>query len=146
MRTRLSLVIALSVLNAWLLTTAAPLQAALYWFQGVRAKNISVCFVGDAVTSRPARLRQVLDYIQHFQYAANILFNYAGTCPAPTRLAGKQLHHSAPKCGPARPQPTQETLGSQWSIWWSHQERPSLVLLDRPISRESQVGCRHMAQ
>jgi len=63
---------------------APPSQAALYWFQGVRDKNISVCFVGDAVTKRPDRVQQILDYIKEFEYAANIKFNSLGSCPAAT--------------------------------------------------------------
>jgi hypothetical protein len=67
-----------------LLALSTPAQAALYWFAGVRGKSISVCFVGDAVTSRPARVQQILDYIEHFTFVANIEFNYLGQCPAAT--------------------------------------------------------------
>lgn len=63
---------------------AMPSQAALYWFHGVRDKDISVCFVGTALTSRPERVQQILDYIKEFEYAANIKFDYWGKCPAPT--------------------------------------------------------------
>lgn len=62
-------------------------QAALYWSHGVRSTTPSVCFVGDALTSRPARVQQVLDYISDFERAANIRFNYLGTCPAPIALS-----------------------------------------------------------
>jgi hypothetical protein len=62
-------------------------QAALYWLQSVRSSTPSVCFVGDALTSRPARVQQVLDYISDFERAANIRFNYLGTCPAPILLS-----------------------------------------------------------
>ncbi|MCY1023616.1 hypothetical protein [Pyxidicoccus sp. MSG2] len=61
---------------------ALPAQASLYWNHGVRSTTPSVCFVGDALTSRPTRVQQVLDYIHDFERAANIRFNYLGTCPA----------------------------------------------------------------
>lgn len=64
-----------------LLVPAPPANAALYWFQGVRSKNISVCFVGTAVTTRLDRVQQILTHLKNFEYAANIRFNYLGTCP-----------------------------------------------------------------
>lgn len=66
---------------------ALPAQASLYWNHGVRSTTPSVCFVGNALTARPARVQQVLDYIHDFERAANIRFNYLGTCPAPVVLA-----------------------------------------------------------
>ena len=33
--------------------------AGVYWEQGVRFASVSVCFVGDAVTSRPAAIMQL---------------------------------------------------------------------------------------
>lgn len=67
---------------------AAPsAQASLYWNHGVRSGTPSVCFVGDALFSRPDRVQQVLDYIGDFERAANIRFNYLGTCPAAYVLA-----------------------------------------------------------
>jgi hypothetical protein len=72
----------IGLLAAVLSTRGAPhANAALYWFQGVQTNPISVCFVGDAVTSRPARVEQILTYLQEFTYAANIQFDYWGTCP-----------------------------------------------------------------
>lgn len=61
---------------------ALPAQASLYWQAGVRGSTPSVCFVGNALTARPQRVQQVLDYLQDFERAANIRFNYLGTCPA----------------------------------------------------------------
>jgi hypothetical protein len=84
MTARLVRVIWLGVLVVVLIHTARIADAALYWFQGVRSKNISVCFVGDALTTRPQRVQQVVDYIHHFELAVNIRFNDWGTCPAPT--------------------------------------------------------------
>ena len=57
--------------------------AAVYWKQGVRAKVITVCFVGDALTSRPARVNEIRDHLRHFEYAVNVKFQLLGTCPAP---------------------------------------------------------------
>lgn len=64
---------------------AMDAKAGLYWQQGVRSKSVSVCFVGDAVMSRPQRVEQVLRYIREFEYAANMNFlQMPITCPAPT--------------------------------------------------------------
>ncbi len=64
---------------------AAPARAGLYWQQGVRSKSVSVCFVGDAVTSRPLRVQQVLRYIREFEYAADVKFpGVPVPCAAPT--------------------------------------------------------------
>lgn len=67
-------------------------RPAVYWAsvnnvpveQGVRSSIVSVCFVGDTLTSRPDRVQQVLDYIRWFEHSANIQFNYLGTCAGPT--------------------------------------------------------------
>src|SRR6266545_2046428 len=65
---------------------AVQTHAGLYWEHGVRSKSVSVCFIGDALTSRPARVAQVLQYIREFEYAANVKFPSAPvTCPPPTR-------------------------------------------------------------
>ncbi len=63
----------------------SQVHAALYWESGVRSKNISFCFVGDALTSRSDRVNEVRDYFRHAENAANITFNYLGTCPEPTK-------------------------------------------------------------
>ncbi|HZY42276.1 MAG TPA: hypothetical protein VFF59_09790 [Anaerolineae bacterium] len=83
MSRHLARIIWLGVLAMVLIHTVRIADAALYWFQGVRSRNTSVCFVGDAITARPARVQQVLDYLQPFEYAANIHFDYLGTCPPP---------------------------------------------------------------
>jgi hypothetical protein len=71
-----------------ILGTMSGANAGLYWQSGVRTKTVSVCFVGDAVTSRPDRVAQVLRYIKDFSYAANVKFPESGvTCAAPTKLA-----------------------------------------------------------
>jgi len=86
-----------------------PAQAALYWFQGVRSKNISVCFAGNAVTARPDRVREIVGHLRQFEYAANIRFLTLDgtsihdaaarggniqklTCPAPTTVGGKSYY------------------------------------------------------
>jgi hypothetical protein len=56
--------------------------AGVYWNHGVRAASISVCFVGDAVTARPARVAEILHDIQEFSNAANVRFNNRSRCPA----------------------------------------------------------------
>ena len=67
-------------------------DAALYWSLGVRDNVISVCFVGDALTSRPDRVQQILDYIHQFELVANIQFDYWGSCPAATQSGGNDFY------------------------------------------------------
>ena len=55
-------------------------NAALYWFHGVRNKEISLCFSGDAVSVRPDRVQEIVGHLQRFEEAANIRFmTLAGT-------------------------------------------------------------------
>jgi len=58
-------------------------EAAVYWAEadghqplseGVRDRDITVCFVGDAVNQRPARVEQIISYIEKFETVANIRF------------------------------------------------------------------------
>jgi hypothetical protein len=65
-----------------MLASTVGAHGGLYWQAGVRAKTVTVCFVGDALTSRPARVQQILSYIKHYEYAANVRFSSLGTCPA----------------------------------------------------------------
>ena len=63
-------------------------HAGLYWNQGVRSTPITVCFVGNALTARPDRVAQILDYINGYGLAANIQFQFIGTCPASVPQGG----------------------------------------------------------
>ncbi len=63
-------------------SAAETADAALYWFHGVRDDVVTVCFVGDAVTSRPDRVDEVLRTLREFEYSANVRFDYLGSCPA----------------------------------------------------------------
>jgi hypothetical protein len=75
---------AIFMLGCMLLFFAVPAaHAAVFWAgaenvadltKGVRSRDISVCLVGDAVTSQPDRVRQIADYLRQFEYAANIRF------------------------------------------------------------------------
>jgi hypothetical protein len=68
-------------------------SASVYANKGVRLKEISVCFVGDAVTSRPPRVQQIQQYVQNYQFAANIVFNFTGACaPATTGAGGNDFY------------------------------------------------------
>jgi hypothetical protein len=62
-------------------SVAPPAEASLYWFQGVQTSPITLCFVGDALTSRPDRVEEILTHLKEFEGAANIQFDYWGTCP-----------------------------------------------------------------
>jgi hypothetical protein len=74
---------------------AAPsAQASLYWYSGTQSATPSICFVGDALTSQPARVQQVREYISGFERAANIRFNDLGTCPPPRLLISGGLSYS----------------------------------------------------
>lgn len=88
-----------------------PSLASTYWFQGVHHRDIEVCFAGNAVTQRPARIREIVGHLQHFQNAANIRFYSptgnpiavdAGTggnvnnlaCPAPATLPNGNSYYA----------------------------------------------------
>jgi hypothetical protein len=60
-------------------------SGAIYGGKGVQpnAPNISLCLVGDAETSRPDRVAEILEWIQDFEQVANIRWDYKGSCPAP---------------------------------------------------------------
>jgi hypothetical protein len=66
------------------LALAQSALAGLYWDAGVETKVVSVCFVGDAASSRPDRVQQVMNYIKEYQYAANVIFDAKASCSAPT--------------------------------------------------------------
>lgn len=87
MRTKLGLLLLTLLLPA-------PAQAGLYWVNGTRSSSVSVCFVGDAVTSRPNRVAEILSDIKEFSYAANIDFVYLGQCTAPTTQANGDDYYS----------------------------------------------------
>lgn len=91
------LLIALAI---WLLMPTVVLPAA-YWFHGVRSRDVSVCFAGNAVSARPERVREIVGHLARYEQAANVRFfapsgkridveagpsgNLAGlACPAPT--------------------------------------------------------------
>jgi hypothetical protein len=71
------------VAGAVLLGAAADAGAAVYWRNGVRGEVITVCFAGDAMTSRLNRVNQIMQYLKHYEYAVNVKFQLIGTCPAP---------------------------------------------------------------
>jgi hypothetical protein len=77
---RLSLLLVVCLAQA--LATVA--QAALYWQDGVRSKTIHVCFVGDALSARPARVEQIMRYLREFEHCANVRFVLAGSCATAT--------------------------------------------------------------
>lgn len=122
-----------------------PVEAALWWFHGVRSAEISLCFAGNAVTQRPNRVREIVTHLQEFEYAANIRFvTTAGTrardeiqpggdinklaCPAPTTVDGKSYYDGDIRVAlwstdvPVDPPGkvpgvgcTQDKVGSSWS-------------------------------
>ena len=66
-----------------LVSQAPPAQASLYWASangvaplssGVRGANVSLCFVGNAITARPQRVAQIVQYLKEFEYAGNLRF------------------------------------------------------------------------
>ncbi len=64
-----------------LVIAPANMSAAVYANGGVRSNSITICFVGDALVSRPLRVQQILAYIREYQFVANIQFSFLGTCP-----------------------------------------------------------------
>src|SRR2546423_11523450 len=59
---------------------AAPLDASIYWNAGVRNATPTVCFAGDAAISQPARVAQIKSYLQQYEWAANIRFQFHDAC------------------------------------------------------------------
>ncbi|HMM67816.1 MAG TPA: hypothetical protein PKC03_12840 [Dokdonella sp.] len=78
--------IALAGLISIATLAAFPAHAGLYWNAGVRTTPVSLCFVGNALSARPDRVVQILDYMHDFELAANVRFTYLGTCPASVPL------------------------------------------------------------
>ncbi len=98
-----------------LVSQAPPAQASLYWASasgvadlttGVRSSTPSLCFVGDAVTSRLPRVAQIIEYLKEYENVSSIRFVSpishlklsdelaAGhldmlTCPAPVTVNGR---------------------------------------------------------
>src|SRR5262245_25216855 len=65
--------------------TTAHGNAAVYAQNGVRGDAVTVCFVGDALVSRPDRVQQAMDHLKQYEYAANVDFQLIGTCPPPAK-------------------------------------------------------------
>ena len=70
------------------LLLSSSVSAGLYWQQGVQSRPVSVCFVGNALTVRPQRVAEILDYIGDFELHANVRFDYLGKCPNSTPVLG----------------------------------------------------------
>jgi hypothetical protein len=141
-----------------------PAQAALWWYHGVRDKQISVCFAGNAVTARPDRVRQIIGHLERFEYAANIQFiTTTGTrardeaapggnidrlaCPDPTWVNSKQYYDGDIRVAlwstdvPVDPPGmvpgvgcTQALVGSSWS------NPPDELDLKRPCQYNLKLG------
>jgi hypothetical protein len=97
-----------AILMIWLVMPAT-VRPASYWFHGVRGRDVSVCFAGNAVTQRPVRVREVVGHLMHFQYAANIKL---------LALSGKSLDFEAGPTGTLAnlgcPAPTQQSNGNSY--------------------------------
>jgi hypothetical protein len=59
-----------------------PAFGGVFGIAGQQSNRPTFCFVGDALTSQPARISQILLYLKHLEGAGNIRFDYRGTCPA----------------------------------------------------------------
>jgi len=99
------LVIALVI---WLVMPT-PVWPAAYWFHGVRGRDITVCFAGNAVSVRPDRVREIVGHLSRFEQAANIRF---------LALSGKSLSFEAGRTGNlnalACPAATQQPNGDDY--------------------------------
>ncbi|HBY95322.1 MAG TPA: hypothetical protein DEP84_15445 [Chloroflexi bacterium] len=148
----------------WMRLDATPVQAALYWFHGVRSKEITVCFAGNAVDARPDRVREIVGHLQQFEFVANIRFltldgvrikdaAAAGgdihklACPAPTWVNGKHSYNGDIRVAllntdvPVDPPGmvpgvgcTQARVGSSWS------NPPDELDLKRPCQYNLKLG------
>lgn len=94
------------------LRTRSQVEAAVYWADvqsellglGYQNNPITVCFVGDAVTLHPDRVREIVTHLQEFAYAANIDFETEDGLPL---LAASQNNIDSLNC----PAPTTEPNG-----------------------------------
>lgn len=95
-------------LAVWLLMPS-PVWPAGYWFHGVRGRDITVCFAGNAVSIRPDRVREIVGHLTRFEQAANVRF---------MALSGKRLSFEASPTGNinalACPAPTQQPNGDDY--------------------------------
>lgn len=69
-------------LSVLLAVCASLAHGGVYWGLGVRISPVSVCFVGNALVARPDRVAQILDYMHDIELAANVRYDYLGTCAA----------------------------------------------------------------
>ncbi|MFN9635571.1 MAG: hypothetical protein ACK55D_02505 [Synechococcaceae cyanobacterium] len=67
-----------AIVAAALVAPAA--RAALWWEAGSQTSTPSVCFAGDATTSRPDRVQAIKAILSQFEQAGNIRFQYQDTC------------------------------------------------------------------
>ena len=67
------------------------LQAAVYWNLGVRGRDISVCFVGSAITIRADRINQIRNDLKLIEQAGNIHFMGFGKCQLPVKIGDKDF-------------------------------------------------------
>jgi hypothetical protein len=76
----------------WLATRTHAGLLATSGAPGVLGRDISVCFVGNAVTARATFITQIRNYLSEHSAVANIDYNFLGACPAPTLdAAGNQV-------------------------------------------------------
>lgn len=148
----------------WMRFDAPSVQAALYWFHGVRSKEITVCFAGNAVDARADRVREIVGHLQQFEFVANIRFltvdgvriNDAAApggniqklaCPAPTWVNAKHFYDGDIRVAllntdvPVDPPGmvpgvgcTQARVGSSWS------NPPDELNLKRPCQYNLKLG------
>jgi len=65
------------------LLLAAPAQAGVIATKETLGRDITACFVGDATTKRPDRVKQITEWLKDFEIVANIRFKPLGACPPP---------------------------------------------------------------
>ena len=121
-----------------LLFVAAPQTAypGLWWYHGVRSRDISLCFAGNGVTARADRVRQIVDYLQRWEWAANIRF---------LTIDGTAIDVAAGPLGDlsdlACPNATKQPSGDDY---WAGDVRVALWGTNLPISAPGKVpgvGC-----
>jgi Astacin (Peptidase family M12A) len=125
----------LLILAVWLVMPT-PVWPAAFWFHGVRSRDITVCFAGNAVTARPDRVREIVGHLQRFQYAANIKFK---------ALSGKALDEEAGPGGNLNalgcPAPTQQPNGDDYYAGDVRVALWSTNVSTNPPGKVPGVGC-----
>jgi len=82
-----------ALLSVLLAALPGSARAGYYWGHGTLSSTPTVCFVATTLVNAPDWASLILEYIEEFEQAANIRFDYIGTCPPPVSRGGGGLSY-----------------------------------------------------